>query len=176
MGPGMAASNVAQSAPSCLDIEASGFGRDSYPIEIGYVLADGRSFCTLIRPVTTWTHWDPAAQRVHRLARDTVLEHGRGVTEVASRLNADLNGLTLYCDGWAHDYPWLHLLFDAAGLTPRFRLDNLRRLLSDAEAERWHDAKERVACQVPLERHRASGDARLLQLTWAQVRQPPRAA
>ena len=36
--------------PTILDLEASGFGRDSYPIEVGYVLPDGSSFCSLIRP------------------------------------------------------------------------------------------------------------------------------
>jgi len=32
--------------------------------------------------------------------------------EVARMLNADLAGQTVYCDGWAHDFPWLALLFD----------------------------------------------------------------
>ena len=166
----MPISAAASDPPACLDMEASGFGRDSYPIEIGYVLPDGRAFCTLIRPDPGWTHWDPAAQRLHHLERSTVVHHGRDVAEVAVRLNADLEGMTLYCDGWAHDFAWLHLLFHTAGLTPRFKLENVRRLLSDAEAERWHAVKERVALDVPVERHRASGDARLLQLTWARVR------
>jgi hypothetical protein len=156
-------------------MEASGFGRDSYPIEIGYVLPDGTAFCTLIRPDAAWTHWDPAAQRLHLLERSTVVQHGHDPAEVAARLNADLGGMTLYCDGWAHDYAWLHLLFDAAGVVPRFRLDNVRRLLTDAEAERWHAVKDQVAREVTFERHRASGDARLLQLTWARVRASPAA-
>ena len=50
--------------PACLDMEASGFGRHSYPIEVGFVLGDGQSWCTLIRPAADWTHWDPAAERL----------------------------------------------------------------------------------------------------------------
>jgi hypothetical protein len=176
MAVDMSTAERVSSMPACLDMEASGFGRDSYPIEVGYVLPNGRSFCTLIRPHPGWTHWDPVAERLHQLPRQTVMQHGRDVVEVASRLNAELSGMTLYCDGWAHDYAWLHLLFDAAGRTPRFRLDNVRRLLSDAEAERWHETKEQVAGDVRVARHRASGDARLLQLTWARVRTQPAAA
>ena len=109
--------------PHCvIDIEASGFGARSYPIEVGYVRPDGRAFCTLVRPRRHWTHWDAAAERVHGIARETLLRHGREVDEVAQRLNDDLAGLTVYCDGWAHDYPWLAALYEEAGLGPSFRL------------------------------------------------------
>ena len=36
--------------PTILDIEASGFGRGSYPIEIGFSAGDGVLFCGLIVP------------------------------------------------------------------------------------------------------------------------------
>ena len=29
--------------PAVLDIEASGFGRDSFPVEVGFVLPDGET-------------------------------------------------------------------------------------------------------------------------------------
>ena len=120
--------------PAILDIEASGFGRDSYPIEVGFVLPDGSAFCSLIRPAGHWTHWDSAAEQVHHIHRETLLVHGRPVTEVARWLNDQLHGLTLYSDGWAHDYPWLGALYEEAGLVPSFRLDNLRALLTEAQA------------------------------------------
>jgi len=53
-----------------LDVEASGFGAGSYPIEVGYVFGDGRSYCTLIRPVSSWTHWDAKAKARNRLRID----------------------------------------------------------------------------------------------------------
>ena len=55
--------------PVIIDIEASGFGRGSYPIEIGYYQPDGQSFCSLIRPDPAWTHWDDSAEQVHGIAR-----------------------------------------------------------------------------------------------------------
>jgi hypothetical protein len=156
--------------PACLDMEASGFGRDSYPIEVGFVLGDGRTWCTLIRPADGWTHWDPAAERLHGISRDVVLRHGREVGLVAAQLNHELAGQTLYCDGWAHDYAWLNRLFDAADAVPAFRLDSLRSRLDEVEADRWHGVKQQVASEMPAVRHRASTDAKLLQMTWQRLR------
>jgi hypothetical protein len=159
-------------APAVLDIEASGFGRDSYPVEVGFVLADGSTYCTLIRPAPEWKHWDPEAERLHHIALRTIVEHGRDVVEVARQLNDRLRGLTLYCDGWAHDFTWLGVLFEAAGLTPSFKLDNLRALLTDQEAAHWSVVKTQVAREMRLQRHRASSDAKILQSTLIRLRAP----
>ncbi len=159
--------------PAILDMEASGFGAHSYPVEVGYVLGDGRTFCTLIRPEAHWTHWDAQAELTHHISRPTALSHGRPARDVAAHLNTELQGLTLYSDGWAHDYTWLGVLFEAAGLSPHFRLDNLRAVLSDDEADHWHDVKDQVTREQGLQgspRHRASADARVLQLTLARLR------
>jgi hypothetical protein len=156
--------------PLVLDLEASGFGRDSYPIEVGYVLPDGASFCTLIRPEPGWAHWDASAQSVHGIARDTAIRHGRAAADVARLLNERLRGMTAYTDGWAHDYSWLAALFEVAGLRVAFRLENLRSLLHDQDASRWHEVKQQVAGEMGVQRHRASADARLLQATVMRLR------
>lgn len=158
--------------PTVLDMEASGFGPHSYPIEVGYVLPDGSSFCTLIRPAADWTHWDASAEAAHHITRATVVHKGKDLVEVAHWLNSQLQGLTVYTDGWANDYTWLGRLFDAAGMSPHFKLDNLRALLSEREANHWHVVKEQVRREQRLQRHRASADARLLQLTLARLRTP----
>jgi hypothetical protein len=147
-----------------LDIEASGFGRHSYPIEVGYVLPDGRSRCTLILPAPVWTHWDPAAEQVHHIARSTLLQHGRPAADVAGMLNIDLAGQTVYCDGWAHDYAWLGALFEAAGSSPRFKLETVARLLDDDGMQRLAGVQRAAMQELGLKRHRASSDARALQL------------
>ncbi len=157
-------------APAILDMEASGFGKASYPIEVGYALPDGQTFCTLIRPAPEWTHWDADAEALHHLTRDVVVQHGRPVAEVARHLNEHLRGRTVYTDGWAHDYPWLAALFDAAELRPAFKLDSLRALLNEHEAATWHLVKDQVARDLSLQRHRASSDARVLQLTVERLR------
>ncbi len=155
--------------PCVLDIEASGFGRGSYPIEIGFVLPDGTAFCTLVIPDETWTHWDGDAERVHGISRSLLQRHGRSVHEVALELNHRLAGRTVYCDNWAHDYAWLARLFESADTSPTFKLRHLRELMSENAAEHFDDARELVARNLQLRRHRASSDARVLQLSLAKV-------
>ena len=156
-------------APCVLDIEASGFGRESYPIEIGYVLPDGRARCTLIRPAPQWTHWDAAAEGVHRISRELLVQHGRPAADVVRMLNDDLLGQTVYCDGWAHDYTWLGALFEAAGQSPHFRLESVNRLLDEQRLVRLNALQQQARADLGLSRHRASADARVLQVALARL-------
>jgi len=146
-----------------IDIEASGFGRGSYPIEVGWVLADGSARCCLVRPAPHWTHWDESAARVHGITRAALRAHGQAARRVAERLNAELAGGVAYCDGWAHDYPWLAALFEEAELAPAFRLEAAARLLDTAALERLAAAREAARAELGVQRHRASNDARALQ-------------
>jgi len=161
-------------APAVIDIEASGFGRGSYPIEVGLVLPDGDAWCSLIRPEPGWLHWDPSAEQVHGITQEALLRHGRPCREVAEQLNRRLRGLTVYTDGWAHDYSWIGRLYEAADLLPSFRLDNLFVLLDEARLAHWDATRQQVAQRLQLRRHRASADARVLQETLRQLSQQPR--
>jgi hypothetical protein len=156
--------------PAVIDIEASGFGRGSYPIEVGFVTGDGAAGCTLIRPEADWVHWDEQAQRTHGLSRETLLAHGRDCREVAHWLNQHLAGQEVVCDAWAHDYPWLSRLFDSAEVVAQFHLRDLRELLSPDELEQFVEARQQARDQLVLQRHRASSDARVLQLAIARLR------
>jgi len=153
--------------PTLLDIEASGFGRGSYPIEIGLARADGSDCAFLIQPIQEWTHWDPKAELLHGISRARLVREGHPPVEVARWLNDELaaSGIA-YSDSWGYDNTWLSLLFDQAGMLPRFRLEALRRLLSETQTERWAATKGRIAEQHGIRRHRAGDDARLLQLTY----------
>lgn len=155
--------------PTVIDIEASGFGRGSYPIEVGFVLPDGRSDCMLIRPADHWLHWDPAAEALHGIARDTLVAHGWSIADVAKRLNRQLDGMTVYSDAWGYDFTWLSTLYDEASCRPAFRLESLTRLLSPDELDRWDAVKRAVFRTSSQDRHRASADARLLQATLVRV-------
>ena len=158
------------SPPAVLDVEASGFGRNSYPIEVGFVLPDGHSYCTLVRPEPHWTHWDEKAEQLHHIPRTIILQRGLPAQEVARKLNDKLRGQTVYSDGWSNDYSWIGALFDAADMTPQFKLENLRVLLDEEEANQWHIVKQQISAERGAQRHRASSDARLLQLTLQRLR------
>ena len=162
--------DLADLPPAVIDLEASGFGRGSYPIEVGFVLPDGATYCSLIHPAPHWTHWDPQAEQVHGLTRAMLERHGRSPAEIAAVLNERLRGANLYCDGWAHDYPWLALLFDEAGRTPAFKLRHLQELLGQHDVRHWDAACSAARSQLALGRHRASSDARVLQQAIVHVR------
>jgi hypothetical protein len=167
---GLAGTSPSASAPAILDVEASGFGRGGYPIEVGFVLGDGSAYCTLIRPVAGWTHWDPAAEAVHGIPRDLLVRRGRDVHNVARELNVRLAGEVVYSDGWGNDFAWLGLLFEEAEILPRFRLESVRSLLTDDEAAVWHTVKHAVEAERNSSRHRASADAQVLQLAVLRVK------
>lgn len=159
--------------PPTIDVEASGFGRGSYPIEVGLVLADGSRHCYLIAPARTWTAWDDEAERIHGISRDMLLTHGRSLTDVAWRLNGLLHNKTVYSDAWAFDMSWIGKLYDAAGQPQRFRIADIADLVDERQRSRWHQVKQQVIEELGLCRHRASGDARILQETWLRLRQSP---
>jgi hypothetical protein len=163
-------------SPAILDIEASGFGLGSYPIEVGFVQPDGQTWCSLVKPQPDWQHWDPNAAAVHHITREQLVQHGRDVHDIVDVLNDRLHGMTVYSDAWAHDYTWLNRIYEAADRSPTFKLDHLRALLTDAEAASWHDVKRRVALGLGLVRHRASADARILQQTLLTLRSPAQKA
>lgn len=152
--------------PSVIDLEASGLGRGSYPIEVGFVLSDGSVFCTLIKPLSEWQHWDLQAQQLHGISRELLVEKGQHPRDVALYLNQQLEGQTMYSDAWGNDNSWLGLLFDSVGLWPNFRLETIRRLLSEVQVEYWQQAKAQVIEELKLQRHRASSDALIIQKTF----------
>lgn len=155
--------------PVIMDIEASGFGRGSYPIEVGLVLADGTPHCFLVAPVRNWTHWDPQAEQVHGISRATLEKYGRPVQDVAWRLNELLGGRTVYSDAWSFDMSWLGKLYDAANLPQRFRIAPLVDLMTQGQMAAWDAARAEVGQELALHRHRASGDARILQETFRRT-------
>ncbi|MDR7296674.1 hypothetical protein J2X16_002021 [Pelomonas aquatica] len=156
--------------PTIIDIEASGFGRGSYPVEVGFVATDGALFCGLIRPEPDWLHWDDGAEALHGISRALLQRHGKPARWMAEQLNTRLRGQVVFCDGWGHDYTWLARLYDAVELRMSFRLDDLRKLLNEDEAQRWKGVTEAVRSRQQLTRHRASSDARVLQLALGEVK------
>jgi hypothetical protein len=156
-------------APTILDVEASGFGRGSYPVEIGLVLPDGTPHCFLVMPARGWTDWDPEAEKVHGISRGLVESHGRPVEEIAWRLNGLLYGQTVYSDAWSFDMSWLGKLFDKVNMPQKFEVAALRDILSDAQQQAWEDTRRLVEKELNFRRHRASGDARVLQETYRRT-------
>lgn len=152
--------------PIIVDIEASGFGAASYPIEVGLALASGQRHSMLIQPASDWTQWESSAEAVHHISRQTLLQHGRPVREVADTLNDLLAGQSTYSDGWVVDKPWMSTLFQAAGVSMQFRLSPIEQLMSEAQMEQWDAVKQQLFSEHRESRHRASYDAWVIQQTY----------
>ena len=157
--------------PNIIDIEASGFGVDSYPIEVGVVLGTGEKYCALIKPAEDWLYWDRKAELVHGLSLDTLLSHGKPINTVARELNSFLENKTVYSDGWVVDKPWLSRLFYRSGVNPTFFLSSLEYILKEPQMEIWTDTQRQVMRDLALTRHRASTDALVTQETYARTLQ-----
>lgn len=157
--------------PDILDIEASGFGPDSYPIEIGFSLATGERFCTLIRPHPSWHHWDADAERIHGINRSLLLRTGVDLQRVCQQLNRRLRGRTLYSDGWVCDKTWLNRLFHIAAMEPAFHLHAIENIQSECQHLIWDNVRQTMLLERELVRHRASADAQFIQRLFLRTRQ-----
>lgn len=155
--------------PTIIDIEASGFGRKSYPIEVGLAMPDGKTHCFIISPPDHWTFWDEEAEAVHGITRELLMEHGREPIDVCNSLNQLLLGQRVYSDAWSHDISWLGKLFDLIQVPQLFQMDSLRTLMSEEQVIHWHPTKDVVIGELNLNRHRASSDAMIIQETFKRT-------
>ena len=156
--------------PSVIDFEASGFGAESYPVEVGIVTSDGERYCSMIRPHKKWRFWDSTAEAVHGISRELLEEKGRPITEICHELNAFANNSVLYSDAWVHDKPWLIKLFQFGAVDMEFSLSPIEAIVTEEQLEIWDEVKERIAETSNFIRHRASNDALIIQQTYLETR------
>lgn len=156
--------------PIIIDIEASGFGNESYPIEIGFIMEDKQTWCALIQPKNDWQFWDKQAESIHHISRNILEQHGKPAKLIVAHLNKLLANKVVYSDGWAHDYVWLHQLYESVNQKPNFKLQDLRYILDEVQMAHWHDAKQDVIEEMHAVRHRASSDAKIIQQTWLKTK------
>lgn len=162
-----------------LDFEASSLGRDSYPIEVGWVFEDGAEEGWLIRPAANWTDWAADAEAVHGITRERLVVEGEDHAVVAHRMVEVLSGHDLLASAPSWDGKWLSVLLRAAGL-PRHALR-----LRDTEAAQVEaamsalSAREAALDALQLARlaladepvaHRAVEDARREWRLWRAMR------
>ena len=157
--------------PIIIDVEASGFGRGSYPIEIGFSTPDRIVHTFLIQPESDWTHWDESAAKLHNISRQQLMERGESVVDVAKSLNSLLSGQVIYSDAWGFDSSWIGKLFNAANIYQRFKVEALNTLLSQEEMDAWQQMRITVANSLGLIPHRAGNDAQLLQEVFLRIKE-----
>ncbi|MEP3562017.1 MAG: hypothetical protein ABJM19_11265 [Marinobacter sp.] len=100
-----------------LDIEASGIGNGSYPVEIAWSRVDGsQSFSALINPdsVDGWEGWSDEAIR-RGLTRKECCERGEPAAYVARQVSRLLTDYPVFSESPVQDQKWLDALFTAIG-------------------------------------------------------------
>jgi hypothetical protein len=132
-----------------LDFEASSLRKHGYPIEVGWVSANGEEEQHLIRPAPSWTDWDGKAEAIHGLSRDRLMAEGTPHDEVAQRMVSVLTGRALYATAPSWDGKWLSKLLRTAGL-PRHAL----RLQDTEQAHRRAILDILRTAQIPAESHK----------------------
>lgn len=155
-----------------IDVEASGLGPESWPIEVGLAWIEGDAVVSdsrLIQPHPTWSRsaWSPESAAVHGITWETLEGEGRPVAEVADWLIATARGHVV-SDAVAFDERWIGTLFHAAGIDgePEFVAFNtfVRARLGAPDAVKAFLDDTRAP-------HRAAGDAaRLAQAYLAGMR------
>lgn len=148
-----------------VDVEASGLGSYSYPIEVGIVLSNGTTYEALIKPPADWQHWDTEAEQLHGISRETLQRRGRPLHEVCVELNQLCAGKTLYSDCWVYDSPWLNKMFARAGITPKFQCSPIEGVLQQADLENWVERKSEYIHSTQIVPHRALNDAIIISET-----------
>jgi DNA polymerase III epsilon subunit-like protein len=148
-----------------LDIEASGFGPQSYPIEVGVAIITTaakpvETWSSLIQPAKEWLssgHWSPSSAQVHGISIGQLQRDGYPAPKVCAQLNALLKGATVVTDAPTFDQPWLDRLFAAAEAEQTFVVRHLDfvadSLLPDERRQYSHLLRRSKAP------HRAEADA-----------------
>jgi len=138
-----------------IDLEASGLGPDSYPIEVAWKdSADGSSDNFLIDPsqVEGWDYWDEFAEELHGISPEDLSGH-LDARASAERLNQALSGRKVVCDALEFDSFWIRRLFTAAGIEQAFQLVGLEHVLASEQLVQY-----RMIAKTQLRRHRAMLD------------------
>lgn len=147
-----------------IDLEASGLGAKSWPVEVGWTFEEGEPVSILVRPDATWSDdsWDPQAEKLHGLERARLEREGREARDICLVLNEALADAEVYSDAPDWDGFWLYRLFSAGRVRQAFALHDYGRLMRPLVAGRDQSLFARAARLAPR-RHRAADDARHLQ-------------
>lgn len=141
-----------------MDVESSGSKADSgsFPVSIGVAGPEGRSWGRLICPLEYWTHWDDAAEELHGLSRDMLIDDGHDPFLVCRAMNHEFKGLTLLTDAGS-DKRWVEKLFHEVGVKRAFEIENITDVFdANLVAAIYDEALERVFPNEPQQ------DARIM--------------
>ena len=146
-----------------VDIEASGLHLDSYPIEFAVLDENGKIHEWLIKPLQDWSYWDPRAELIHGISRETLAKKGMEPALVATELNKRFRRKVLYSDAQQWDLMWTQILFYDTRIKLEFEIHAIQSLMSSDQIKQFARHKEQLSMQGKI-KHRAADDAKQLAL------------
>ena len=174
----------AHATPIFLDFEASGLGRDSWPIEVGlaWITPAGNieSAARLIAPHPSWPEhgWSTESAKIHGIPLETLHVAGLPAREVAAWCATALDGRQALCDAPEFDGMWMKRLLatlprqagqtSPAQLPPRpahWQEALISRMPGEVEYDRALRRADALGARLPVP-HRAEQDAARLAQLW----------
>ena len=142
-----------------IDLEASGLGARSWPIEVGWCKLTGEPQSFLIKPVSDWSmdQWDDDAEQLHGIKRAALDVEGEAPKLICQALNASLKDCVVYSDAPDWDGFWLYRLYEACDEKQAFSLSDFRDLFVDTEPKDLGELIARATKTAP-HTHRATDD------------------
>lgn len=142
-----------------IDLEASGLGAASWPIEVGWCFPGSEPEAFLIAPAENWLDeaWDEQAEALHGVSQKTLQKKGEPINDVCRHLNKALAGADVFSDAPDWDAFWLYRLFSASDEKQGFPLKDFGELLREFSPEKVSAAIS-SASQTTPHRHRARED------------------
>jgi len=151
------------------DVEASGLSPESYPIEIAWQDSENpsRFDSFLIKPATSWAHWDTYAETdIHHISREMLELDGISIEAACNRLNTRLSGMTIYSDAIDYDHRWVERLFKGAEITQQFYCESIYSAIDNLPFQ-WDES----ATEREVVKHRALDDVRQIIRLLFEVKQ-----
>lgn len=162
--------------PMFVDLEASGLGPASYPIEVAWSNPAGEIEEHLIDPPEEWLtdlEWDPNAERIHGIPLRKLTTEGEPIEQVCEAFVRATARQPLYSDAPSHDGRWLRQMLEFGGfgnhmLDVRDAIELFQPKISGAHL-RMDAAKLQARVDLGLRHHRAGDDVRALLEAYKRV-------
>lgn len=161
--------------PLLVDVEASGLGPSSYPIEVAWSDPAGEVEEHLIEPPDEWLtdlEWDPSAERIHGIPLLKLTAEGEPIGQVCEAFLRSTHGHPLYSDAPNYDRSWLLQIleyggFEDARIGVRDAIELYQPKIFGVHL-RMDAAKLQARVELGLRHHRAGDDVRALLAVYRQ--------
>jgi len=146
-----------------IDIEASGLGFDSYPIEVA-ALVNGKRKSWIIKPEPDWLFWSSEAEDMHGISRLQLVNEGMRARQVVAELSEFIehsDGI-LYSDAAYWDTDWIETLYIAVNQLRLFHIESIYELLDDKQSLVFNKNKLKLSKSGKYRQHRAKEDVNMI--------------